>query len=127
MARKFKQPVKDITSEIKFTELYDSEETIRLNPFKINGNTFKIIGTEKSVKNRWLHRVLCVETGKVSLTADNSIKDKVIMAKQKKAVPLIPVKKKDKLIPNPTIEEHRKKFPNQSNIFSIIPDIKKNP
>ena len=41
-----------------------------------------------------------------------------------KAKKLKPLVEMEQLPNNPTIEEHKKKFPNQSNMFDIIPDIK---
>jgi len=117
-----KKPI-DITSKIKFTELFDKDDAIRLNPFDIGGKTYRVVGTRHNGKESYSHQILCEQTRKFVWTNDAIIRRNVIMKKNKDgSIPLI--KQEDHTQDNPTIEDHKKKHPNQSNIFDEIPDVK---
>tara|TARA_R110000765_G_scaffold382551_1_gene473802 strand:+ start:70 stop:474 length:405 start_codon:yes stop_codon:yes gene_type:complete len=132
MAKKRKITVqpKDLP-KIKFEDLLYEDGSIRLNPFPLNNGTYRVVGT-KLENEKWFHCMLCIETRKYTWMSNAIIITKVMEKKKR-----IRLRSSSKVASsrakgmgieetsNPTIEEHKKRFPNQSNIFSIIPDIKK--
>ena len=123
MAAKPKKIVRDITSEIPLKELVDKNNMLRLNPFKVQGLTYRIVGTRINSDGSFSNSVLCINTRKYAWWNDDKLRIKVLMAKNQR----LPEAAASKIIAstrNETIEEHRANFPNQSNIFDVVPDVK---
>ena len=130
MARKLKKTIQpEDLPEIEFEDLYEDGIYLRMNRFRLNNGMYRIVGT-KNENGKWFRSMLCEDTRKYTWVSDDLIKRKVMEKKKRRRSRIpTPTKVLEKLLDNginPTIEEHKKAFPNQKNIFDEIPDVKIN-
>jgi hypothetical protein len=118
MARKKAKIKIDFTSLIEFKDLFDGDGTIRMNPFKVKGKTYRIVGTE-NIGDVYFHTILCEETREFTSSDSRNIKARVMS--KKTHTPVLPIIKVESL----TVEEAKKNDPRQRNIFDEVPDVKK--
>ena len=117
MKLKRQPPKKDISTIIDLKDLIDKDGYFRLNPFKMNGKIFKLVGCRRMNDGRFQYSVKNESESKYSWVYSFKIESAVMKAKSI----YDETKKQEGFInKNQTIEEVKAITPNQINIFDVI-------
>jgi hypothetical protein len=112
-----KPPKKDISTVIELKDLIGEDGYFRLNPFKMKGKIFRLVGCRKMEDGRFQHSVKNESESTYSWVYDFKIESAVMNARSI----YDETKKQEELIKrNQTIEEVKAVTPNQINIFDVI-------
>lgn len=113
---KFKSPPpkKDISTVIELKDLIDKDGYFRLNPFKMKGKIFRLVGCRRMDDGRFQYSVKNESESKYSWVYSFKIESAVMKAREKQKHLDEEVRR------NQTIEEVKAVTPNQINIFDVI-------
>ena len=117
MKFKPKPPKKNISTVIELKDLIDKDGYFRLNPFKMKGKIFRLVGCRRMDDGRFQYSIKNESEYKYSWVYSFKIESAVMKARKDHDE----AKKKEMLIKrNQTIEEVKAVTPNQINIFDVI-------
>lgn len=113
---KFKSPPpkKDISTVIELKDLIDKDGYFRLNPFKMKGKIFRLVGCRRMDDGRFQYSVKNESESKYSWVYSFKIESAVMKAREKQK------HLDEEARRNQTIEEVKAVTPNQINIFDVI-------
>jgi len=112
-----KPPKKDISTVIDLKDLIDKDGYFRLNPFKMKGKIFRLVGCRKMEDGRFQHSVKNESESTYSWVYSFKIESAVMNARKN----YDEARRQEELIKrNQTIEEVKAATPNQINIFEVI-------
>ena len=117
MKFKDRSPKKDISTIIELKDLIDKDGYFRLNPFKMKGKIFRLVGCRRMEDGRFQHSVKNESESTYSWVYSFKIESAVMNARKN----YDEAKKQEESIKrNQTIEEVKAATPNQINIFEVI-------
>lgn len=117
MKLKSPPPKKDISTVIELKDLIDKDGYFRLNPFKMKGKIFKLVGCRRMDDGRFQYSVKNESESKYFWVYSFKIESAVMKARKNYDEAM----KQEELIKrNQTIEEVKAVTPNQINIFDVI-------
>jgi len=110
-------PKKDISTVIELKDLIDEDGYFRLNPFKMKGKIFRLVGCRRMDDGRFQHSVKNESESKYSWVYSFKIESAVMKARKNYDEAM---KQEELIKKNQTIEEVKAVTPNQINIFDVI-------
>ena len=117
MKLKSPPPKKDISTVIELKDLIDKDGYFRLNPFKMKGKIFRLVGCRRMDDGRFQHSVKNESESKYSWVYSFKIESAVMKARKNYDEA---IKQEELIKRNQTIEEVKAATPNQINIFDVI-------
>lgn len=117
MKLKSPPPKKDISTVIELKDLIDKDGYFRLNPFKMKGKIFRLVGCRRMDDGRFQHSVKNESESTYSWVYSFKIESAVMKARKNYDEAM---KQEELIKKNQTIEEVKAVTPNQINIFDVI-------